>query len=113
MNKFVLVCLAIAISTPPGGTLAGGKKTSSPARPTPIIDTNDKITALSLTSIIVTVYATHRSKEYKVTPATKIMVNGQTKTLPDLAAGMDVSVATLPNDSTTAATVDAKIPTRW
>jgi len=63
--------------------------------------------------VIVTIYATHLSKEYKVTPATKIVINGQPGTLSGLAAGMDVAVTTLPNDATTAALVEAKTPARW
>jgi hypothetical protein len=62
-------------------------------------------------SIAITVYATHAAKEYKVTPATKITVNGQPAQLNGLATGMSVVVAPAP-DGVTAATIDAKTPKR-
>lgn len=82
------------------------KKKGSPT-PAPV-DTNDKITALHLTSIMITVAATHQGKEYKINPATRITVNGQPAQLSGLAVGMDVSVTPAPNDPTTAAAIDAK-----
>ena len=64
----------------------------------------DKITALHLTSIIVTVYSTHAAKEYKVTPATVITLNGQPSTLSSLSTGMDVTIAPA-SDPTVAAAI--------
>jgi hypothetical protein len=100
-----VILLAVFFSVP-GVTLGRGSKKSTPA---PVADTSDRITALHLTSITVTIYATHQSKEYKVAPATKITVNGQPGALSSLATGMDVTVTTAP-DGVTAATIDAKSP---
>jgi hypothetical protein len=83
------------------------KKSKEKTTPIPV-DTNDKITALHLTSIMITVAATHQGKEYKVNSATKITINGQPGALNGLAVGMDVSVTPTPNDPTTAAAIDAK-----
>jgi len=58
-------------------------------------------------SITINLYATHAAKEYKVTPATKITVNGQPSQLNGLATGM--SVVVIPAvDGVTAAVIDAK-----
>ena len=70
-------------------------------------DASDKITAVHLTSITIHLYATHAGKEYRVTPATKITVNGQPAQLNGLATGMDVVVVPAP-DGVTAANIDAK-----
>jgi hypothetical protein len=51
----------------------------------------------------------YAAKEYKVTPATKITVNGQPGTLSSLATGMDVTISTA-SDPTVAATIDARSP---
>jgi hypothetical protein len=93
--------LAVALLFP-SKTFGAGKKKS----PTPAPDTSDHITSVHLTSITINVYATHAAKEYKVTPATKITVNGQPSRLDGLATGMSV-VVTSP-DSITAAGIDAK-----
>ena len=87
---------------------AAGRPRKSSPKPAAPVDTNDRISALSLTSVIVTIAATHQSKEYKVNTATRITVNGQPNNLSGLAVGMDVGVTTLPNDPTTAANIDAK-----
>jgi len=76
-----------------------------------VADTSDRITAVHLTSITIHVYATHAGKEYKVTPATKITVNGQPAQLNGLVTGMDVVVA-LAADGVNAATIDAKTAKR-
>ena len=102
-----IIFLAV-VALVPANAFAKARKGSASPRPSAAIDTNDRITALSLTSVIVTVSATHQSKEYKVVPATKISVNGKSSTLSGLAVGMDVAVTTLPNDPTTAAAIDAK-----
>ena len=86
---------------------AASRKKASPKPETPI-DTNDRITALHLTSVTVTIAATHQSKEFKVSPATKITVNGQPTNLSGLAVGMDVNIAASPSDPTTAVAIDAK-----
>jgi hypothetical protein len=104
---FVLLVAAILILTSPATASAGGRKSSS-SQPPIKVDNNDRITAFHLTSVIVTIAATHQSKEYKVTPATKFTVNNRPGTLNDLATGMDVRVTTAPNDPTVAATVEAK-----
>ena len=74
-------------------------------------DTSDRISAIHLTSITINIYATQSAKEYKVTPATKITVNGQPSQLNGLATGMDV-VVTPAADGVTAATIDAKTARR-
>src|SRR2546430_17567443 len=84
---FVLTIALLCAS--PATMLAKGKK-KAPA-PVPI-DTNDKITAVHLASVTIHVFATQSSKEYRVTPATKITVNGRPGTLSDLATSMDVTV---------------------
>ena len=80
---------------------------SKKSTPAPSADTHDRITAVHLTSITINLFATHSAKEYKVTPATKITVNGQPSQLSGLATGMDVVVTPAP-DGVTAATIDAK-----
>ena len=80
-------------------------KRSSPA-PT-AVNTSDRIRAIHLTSITINLFATHSAKEYRVTPATKITVNGQPSQLSGLATGMDVTV-TPAADGFTAATIDAR-----
>jgi hypothetical protein len=94
----------LATSPASAGYPKKSKDKSTPAA----VDRNDKITALHLTSVMITVAATHQGKEYKITPATKYTVNGQPGTLSSLAVGMDVSVTPAPNDPTTAAAIDAK-----
>src|ERR1700722_12181712 len=107
------VCMLLFVSVSPLSMLAKGKKSPSASpRAAATVDTSDRITALSLTSVIVTIYATHQSKEFKVTPATRFTVNRRAETLSGLAVGMNVAITTLPNDPTTAATVDAKTPKR-
>jgi hypothetical protein len=91
---------------------AGWKsKSSKKTSPTPAADTSDRITAVHLTSITINLFATHAGKEFKVTPATKITVNGQPSQLNGLATGMDV-VVTPAADGITAATIDAKTARR-
>jgi hypothetical protein len=110
-TAFVLITV-VCMSILPANTFARGRKPSASPRPTAAVDTSDHITATSLTSIIINVYATHQAKEYKVTPTTKITVNGRPSMLHDLAVGMDVTVTPLPNDAKTAAAIDAKIGPR-
>lgn len=83
---------------------AGKSKKKSPG---PVVDTSDKISAVHLASITVSVHSPPASKEYKVTPATKITVNGQPAQLSGLGTGMDVVVAPAA-DGVTAASIDAK-----
>ena len=85
-------------------TVAAGK---SKKKSTPTPETSDKITAIYLTSITINTYTTHAAKEFKVTPATKITVNGTPSQLSGLATGMDVVVAPA-SDGVTAATIEAK-----
>jgi pectin methylesterase-like acyl-CoA thioesterase len=101
------LCLFLSVTL---STEAAGKKKKTPT-PAPVTDTSDKITAVHLASIAINVYATHAAKEYKVTPATKITVNGQPAQLNGLATGMHVVVAPAA-DGVTAATIDAKTPKR-
>ncbi len=100
------LCLLFSMTL---STEAAGK--SKKKTPAPAADTSDKITAVHLTSITINIYATHAGKEYKVTPATKITVNGQPAQLNGLATGMSVVVAPAP-DGVTAASIDAKTPKR-
>jgi hypothetical protein len=80
-------------------------KESSP--PPSAASTSDRIIAIHLTSITINLFATHAAKEYRVTPATKITVNGQPAQLNGLATGMDV-IVTLSSDGVTAACINAK-----
>jgi len=105
---FAAIVVTLALLTGASPSAHAKSKKSTPA---PAVDTSDRITALHLTSITITLYATHASKEYRVTPATKITVNGQPAQLSGLATGMDVVVTPAP-DGVTAATVDAKTPRR-
>ena len=101
----IVVTLALIIATSFSASAKSKKSTPAP------VDTSDRIIARHLTSITVTIYATYQSREYKVTPTTKITVNGQPAQLNGLATGMDV-VVTLATDGITAATIDAKTTRR-
>ena len=98
----IVALLAVALVFP-SKSFAAGRKKSTPA---PAPDTTDHISAVHLTSVTVTLYANHQSKEYKVTPATKITVNGTPSQLSGLATGMSVTV--MSPDGITAASIDAK-----
>ncbi len=102
----IAALLAVALLFPSKSFGAGKSKKHSP---TP--DTTDHITAVHLTSIAINIYATHAAKEYKVTPATKIIVNGQPSRIDGLATGMSV-VVTSAQDGVTAVNIDAKTPKR-
>ena len=105
----LLICATMMMSILAASPALAKYPKKSKGTPTPAaVDTNDKITAMHLTSIMITVAATHQGKEYKITPATKITVNGQPAALNGLAVGMDVSVTPAPNDATSAAAIDAK-----
>jgi hypothetical protein len=100
----IAALLTVALLFPSKSFAAGNK--SKKSTPTPAPDTSDHITAVHLTSITINMYATHQGKEYKVTSATKIIVNGQPSQLSGLATGMGVSVTS--PDGITAAAIDAK-----
>ena len=104
----IAALLAVALLFP-SETFGAGKSKKHPATPGP--DTTDHITAIHLTSVTVNVFATHSAKEYHVTPATKITVNGQPSRLDGLATGMSVLV-TSAQDGITAVNIDAKTPKR-
>ena len=105
----IVATLFLIIGTQPSAQAKEWKsKKNSPA---PAADTSDKITAVHLTSITINLYATHAAKEYKVTPATKITVNGQPAQLNGLATGMTVTVVPAAEPSI-AATIDAKTARR-
>jgi hypothetical protein len=106
MKKLIVfaIFLSVTLFLPAAPAIAKSKsKKTAPVT----VSTSDKISAVHLTSVTVSVHSPAASKEYKVTPATTITVNGQPKTLKDLATGMEVSVTTAP-DGATAATIDAK-----
>ena len=109
--KFLPIIAAFLVSALllPVTTFAAGK--SKKKGPTPSADTADKITAVHLTSVTINVFATHAQKEFKVTLATKITVNGQPSQLNGLTTGMDVLVTPAP-DGLTAVAIDAKTPKR-
>ena len=107
----VALLVAALLSISSNTHAAGWKSKSKKSTPAPAADTSDKITAVHLMSITINLYATHAAKEYKVTPATKITVNGEPAQLNGLATGMDV-VVTPAADGVTAASVDAKTPKR-
>lgn len=102
------IFLSVTLFLPITPAMAWDKKSKS-KKPAPEVSTSDKISAVHLTSITISVHSPPASKEYKVTPATKITVNGESKMLRDLATGMDVSVTT-GSDPTAAVTIDAKSP---
>jgi len=101
---FISALFVVALVSPSQVGAAGKSKKSSPA---PVADTHDRITAIHLTSITINLFATHSAKEYKVTPATKITVNGQPSQLNGLATGMSVVVTPSP-DGVTAANIEAR-----
>jgi hypothetical protein len=104
----IAALLAVALLFPSKSFGTGKSKKSTPA---PAADTTDHITAVHLTSITINLYATHAAKEYKVTPTTKITVNGKQSQLNGLATGMSVVITPSP-DGVTATTIDAKTPWR-
>lgn len=107
ISAIIVPALVVALlCASPVTMFARGKKKA--ATPVPI-DTNDKITAVHLTSVTIHVFATQSSKEYRVTPATKITVNGRPGKLSDLATSMDVTVTAGANPGL-ADTIDAKSP---
>jgi hypothetical protein len=59
-----------------------------------------------LTSITINIFANHLAKEYWVTPATNITVNGRPARLDGLSTGMSVTVTFSP-DGFTAANIEA------
>jgi hypothetical protein len=107
MKKLLLLTIFLSTTLILPATPAIAKSKSKKTAPAATVNTNDKISAVHLASITVSVHSPPTSKEYKVTPATTITVNGQPKTLKDLATGMDVTVTTAA-DPTTAVTIDAK-----
>ena len=109
MKKLLLLTIFLSAMLFLPAAPAIAKSKSKKTAPAVTVSTSDKISAVHLTSITVSVHSPPASKEYKVTPATKITVNGQPGTLSSLATGMEVSVTTAP-DGATAATIDAKSP---
>jgi pectin methylesterase-like acyl-CoA thioesterase len=105
-----IVALFLFAVVPPS-TFAAGSKSKGSKKTSPVTDTSDRISAIHLMSITINIYATQSAKEYRVTPATKITVNGQPSQLSGLATGMDV-VVTPAADGVTAASIDAKSPKR-
>jgi hypothetical protein len=99
------IFLSVLLLLPVAPATAASKKTKKPEAPA--VSTSDKISAVHLASITVSVHSPASSKEYKVTPATTITVNGQPGKLSSLATGMEVSVTTAA-DPSTAVTIDAK-----
>ena len=71
------------------------------------VDTNDRISVVHLSSITVHHASSQQSKEYQITPQTKITINGSEGKLSGLTTGMDVTVTTAPNSSA-AETIEAK-----
>jgi len=105
--KFLATILALLVASLliPSTAIAAGK--SKKKSPMPAASTSDTITSVHLTSITISVFATHSAKEFKVTPSTKITVNGQPSQLNGLATSMEVVVTPAP-DGVTAAAIDAK-----
>jgi hypothetical protein len=102
-----VLLIAATVSFP---MVTQAKSKSKKSTPAPAVDTSDKISAVHLASITVSLHSPPASKEYKVTPATKITVNRQPAELSRLATGMSVVVASAP-DGVTAVTIDAKTAT--
>ena len=107
MKKLLLLTIFLSAALVLPITPAIAKSKSKKTAPAATVSTSDKISAVHLMSITVSIHSPASSKEYKVTPATTITVNGQPKTLKDLATGMDVTVTTA-GDPTAAVTIDAK-----
>lgn len=107
MKIFLLIASIVVLVTGWPPTAQAKESKSKKSTPAPVADTSDKISAVHLASIVVSVHSPPSSKEYKVTPATKITVNGQPGQLSGLATGMAVVVALAP-DGVTAVTIDAK-----
>jgi Tfp pilus assembly major pilin PilA len=105
--SLLATCIAVAALILGPVSSHGASKKKKPE--TPAVDTSDRITAVHLGSITVTVFANHMAKEYQVTPATRITVNGAPATRNNLATGMSVVVTAA--DGRTAETIDAKSPT--
>jgi hypothetical protein len=106
LTAFFLAPL-LFVTAVPDISWAGTKR--SRKKEIPKVDTNDRISAIGLTSITVAVFSPSGSKQYKIMPATKITVNRKPATISNLATGMDVTVTTAA-DPTVAATIDAKSP---
>ncbi len=104
----IAALLAVALLFPSKTFGAGRSKKGTPM---PSLDTSDHITAIHLTSITINVFATHLAKEYRVTPATNITVNGRPAQLDGLSTGMSVIVTPSP-DGFTAANIQARTPPR-
>src|SRR3954470_7799536 len=68
-----------------------GKKKGTATVP---VDTNDRISVVHLSSITVHHASTQQSKEYQITPQTKITINGMEGKISGLTTGMDVTVTT-------------------
>jgi hypothetical protein len=100
---------ALLLAAAPSSVYGWGKKNSGKKKETEV-NTSDRITALHLSSITVTVYSTHASKEYRVTPATRVTINGNPGNFSGLSTGMDVTV-TPGADPGVAAAIEAKTTT--
>ncbi len=113
MKRFfiLLSALLLALAVIPANTASAkppykGKKKGPTTVP---VDTNDRISVVHLSSITVHQASNQQSKEYQITPQTKITVNGVEGKLSNLTTGMDVTVTTAPNSSA-AETIEAKTP---
>ena len=100
---FLLVGLLMLTAAPE--TSWAGKKKSHKKEVG--VDTSDRISAVGLASITVAVFSPSSSKQYRITPETKITVNGKAGTAKDLTTGMNVSV-TPATDPGAAAAIDAR-----
>src|SRR3954454_21554918 len=111
MKSFITLLSAVflvaLVAVAPVDSFAGGKPKKK-STPVPI-DTNDKITAVHLTSVTVNIFANQKAQEYKVGPQTKITVNGIDAKLSNLTTGMDVTVKAAA-DGVTAESIEAKTP---
>ena len=103
LSIVLTLCLFVSVTL----SIEAAGKSKKKTTPAAVVDTSDKISAVHLASITVSVHSPPSSKEYKVTPATKITVNGQPAQLSGLGTGMDVVVAPAA-DGVTATTIDAK-----
>ena len=113
MKKFFSIASVLLIAAfvciTPTNTLAGKPPKGKKKGPTTVpVDTNDRISAVHLSSITVNVFSAQKQQEYQVTPQTKITINGAEGKLSGLTTGMDVTVTTAPDKPTVATTIEAK-----
>src|SRR4051794_7510806 len=98
ISAVILAAAFLSLSTTTT-TLAGKPPSKGKKKQTVAVDTNDRISVVHLSSITVNHVSTQSSKEYQITPQTKITINGMEGKISGLTTGMDVTVTTAANSS--------------